>query len=185
MVVGSPRPAGAGAQDYTQSHAARNCCSYGGAVGMSVPAIPKEYQDIALDFLLKTQRAALWMVPGMGKTLVVYLLLDILKLAGSKFFPALVIAPKLVCASTWPDEQQKWSQFRDLTVARIGGSSEQRLKVLHSKADLYVINFENIEWLVEVCNGNWPFRIVIVDEATKLKKYRTKQGGKRSAALAS
>lgn len=152
---------------------------------MSELAVPKKYQDIALDFLLKAQRAALWMVPGMGKTLVVYLLLDILKLAGSKFFPALVIAPKQVCDTTWPDEQAKWSQFRDLTVVRIRGTSEQRLRALHSKADLFVINFENVEWLVEVCNGNWPFRIVIVDEATKLKGYRTKQGGKRAKALAS
>lgn len=152
---------------------------------MSQPLTKHEYQDIGLDFLLKTQRAALWMVPGMGKTLVVYALLDLLKLAGSKFFPALVIAPKQVCDSTWLDEQQKWDDFKDLTVVRIGGSQEQRLRALHSKADLYVINFENIEWLVEVCNGNWPFRIVIVDEATKLKGYRTKQGGSRARALAS
>lgn len=152
---------------------------------MSQLAVPKEYQDIALDFLLKTQRAALWMVPGMGKTLTVYLLLDILKLAGSKFFPALVIAPKQVCDTTWPDEQEKWSQFANMKVVRIGGSAEQRLRALHTKADIFVINFENVEWLVEVCGANWPFRIVIVDEATKLKGYRSKQGGKRAEALAS
>ena len=152
---------------------------------MSQALVLKEYQNIAVDFLLKTRRAALWMVPGMGKTSTVYTVLDLLKLAGSKFFPALVIAPKQVCDTTWLDEQQKWSQFRDITVVRIAGSSEQRLKALHSKADLFVINFENVEWLVEVCNGNWPFRIVIVDEATKLKGYRTKQGGKRTKALSS
>jgi SNF2 family DNA or RNA helicase len=129
---------------------------------------PKPYQLIGLKFLLDNQRAALWMPPGFGKSSVVYALLDILKLAGSKFFPALVIAPKQVC---------------DLTVVNIRGSAEQRMRALHTRADLYCINFENVEWLVEVCGGNWPFRIVIVDEATKLKGYRTKQGGKRASAL--
>lgn len=146
--------------------------------------VPKPYHEIGLKFLLDTQRAAIWMPPGFGKTSLVYALLDILKLAGSKFFPALVIAPKQVCDLTWPAERDKWSQFQDLTVVNIAGSAKQRMAALHTKADLYCINFENVEWLVEVCGANWPFRIVIVDEATKLKGYRTKQGGKRASALA-
>lgn len=150
---------------------------------MSQHWVPKPYHDIALKFLLDTQRAAIWMPPGFGKTSLVYALLDILKLAGSKFFPALVIAPKQVCDLTWPAERDKWAQFRDLTVVNIRGTAEQRVRALHTRADLYCINFENVEWLVEVCGGNWPFRIVIVDEATKLKGYRTKQGGKRASAL--
>lgn len=142
-----------------------------------------KYQKIGVKFILDTQRCALYMPPGFGKTSVVYTVLDILKLAGSKFFPALVIAPKQVCDLTWPAERDKWAQFQDLTVVNIRGSAEQRMRALHSKADLYCINYENIEWLVEVCGDNWPFRIVIVDEATKLKGYRTKQGGKRAGAL--
>ncbi len=145
---------------------------------------PRPYHTPALKFLLDTQRAAVWMPPGFGKTSLVYALLDILKLAGSRLFPALVIAPKQVCDLTWPAEQQKWTNFRDITVVNIRGTAEQRMQAMHTKADLYVINFENIEWLVEVCGANWPFRTVVVDEATKLKSYRTKQGGKRAAALA-
>jgi len=146
--------------------------------------VPKPYQQIGLQFLLDTQRAAVWMPPGFGKTSLVYALLDILKLAGSKFFPALVIAPKQVCDLTWPAERDRWRQFQDLSVVNIRGTSEQRMRALHTKADIYFINFENVEWLVEVCGAAWPFRIVVVDEATKLKGYRTKQGGKRASALA-
>jgi SNF2 family DNA or RNA helicase len=148
--------------------------------------VPKPYHDRALPLLLDTQRCALWMPPGFGKTSLVYAALDILKLAGSKFFPALIIAPKQVCDLTWPAEQKKWRQFQDLKVVNIRGSSKQRLAALHTKADIYLINFENIEWIVEVCSGSesWPFGIVVVDEATKLKGYRTKQGGKRAGALA-
>lgn len=145
---------------------------------------PRPYHTPALKFLLDTQRAAVWMPPGFGKTSLVYALLDILKLAGSRLFPALVIAPKQVCDLTWPAEQAKWTNFKDIKVVNIRGTSEQRQLAMHTPADLYVINFENIEWLVEVCGENWPYRTVIVDEATKLKGYRTKQGGKRASALA-
>lgn len=144
----------------------------------------RDYQNIAVKFLLDTQRAALWAVPGMGKTSTVLTVLQILKLAGSRLFPVLIIAPKSVCDLTWPAEREKWAQFQDLTLVNIRGSAEQRNRAMHTKADIYCINFENVEWLVEVCGANWPYRTVVVDESTKLKSYRTKQGGKRASALA-
>ena len=151
---------------------------------MSQALTLKRYQQLAIEFILKTQRCALWAVPGMGKTSMILTVLEILKLSGSKFFPALVIAPKAVCDLTWPAEREKWVDFQDLTLVNIRGDAEQRGRALHTKADIYCINFENVEWLVNVCGDAWPFRIVVVDEATKLKSYRTKQGGKRAAALA-
>ena len=133
---------------------------------------------------MENQRAALWAVPGMGKTSIVYTVLDLLKLAGSRFFPALVIAPKKVCELVWPSEQQKWNQFRDLRVVPILGSVKQRMLALATPADVYVINFDNVQWLVNHLGAKWPFKIVVVDEATKLKNFRLKQGGARARALA-
>jgi hypothetical protein len=146
--------------------------------------VAKPWQDVGYDFVMDNHRVAVWAKPGMGKTGIVYKVLDMLKLAGSKFFPALVIAPKAVCESVWPAEQAKWRQFRDLRVVQILGTAAQRRDALVTPADIYVINFDNVQWLVTYLGAKWPFKIVIVDEATKLKGYRTKQGGMRARALA-
>lgn len=151
---------------------------------MSQNLTPKPWQNVGSDFIYNTQRCALWAKPGMGKTGIVYTVLDLLKLAGSNFFPALVIAPKAVCEGVWPAEQAKWRQFRDLRVVQVLGTVAQRRDALVTNADIYVINFDNVQWLVNYLGAKWPFKIVIVDEATKLKGYRTKQGGMRARALA-
>lgn len=145
--------------------------------------IPREYGQLAADFLYRTPYAALWAKPGMGKTAITYSLLDMLKLAGSNYFPALVIAPKAVCELTWPVEQQKWSCFKDLRVVSLLGTKPQREKALLQRGDIYIINYDNVQWLVQRLGANWPFRILILDESTKVKGYRLVNGSKRSSAL--
>ncbi len=146
--------------------------------------IPRPYQKIAADFIHENQRCNLWAEPGMGKTSTVYMMLDILKLCGSNFFPALIIAPLTPAAITWPGEQQKWSFLHDMRVVPIIGTPAQREKALLERADVYVINYENIPWLVKHFGSRWPFKIVVADEATKLKNFRLKgKGGVRSGAL--
>ena len=145
---------------------------------------PREYGPLATGFILKNPYCALWAKPGMGKTSLVYSALDILKIAGSGFFPALVIAPKKVCEMTWPTEQKKWRQFADLRVVPILGNKKQREAALLQRGDIYVINYDNIQWLVQRLGNLWPFRILVLDESTRVKGYRERGGGKRSAALA-
>lgn len=144
---------------------------------------PRDYQTLATTFILQNQRCALWAKPGLGKTSVIYSVLDLLKLLGSGFFPVLVIAPKKVCELVWPAEQSKWREFRNLKVVTILGTVGDREDALLTKADIYVINYDNIQWLVERLGDRWPFKIVVADESTRLKNFRTKQGGKRSHAL--
>jgi len=150
---------------------------------MSEDYIPRPYAELAANFILDTQRCALWAKPGMGKTAIVYSVLEILRLASSRFFPALVIAPKKVCNITWPAEQRKWKQFEHLRVVNIAGDVDCRRMALQTPADIYLVNFENVTWLVNQFGSTWPFKILIVDEATKLKNFRTKQGGVRAGAL--
>ncbi len=117
---------------------------------------------------------------------MVYALLSTLKLAGSSFFPCLIIAPKAVCELTWPAEREKWTEFNDLRVVPIMGTERTRMDGMLSWGDVYLINYENLPWLVQQYAGKpWPFRIVVADESTKIKSYRANQGGKRAKALAS
>lgn len=148
------------------------------------PFVPREYQFLARDFLLDVPRAALWAMPGLGKTGTVYSALDILKMCGSSFFPVLVLAPKNVALNVWPEEQKKWIDFHGMRVITIMGERDARDDALMRRGDIYVINYENVQWLVQKLGRKWPFKIIIADESTRLKNYRLKGGGARSSALA-
>lgn len=121
---------------------------------------------------------------GLGKTLMVERTLDLLKLAGSNFFPVLIIAPKRVADIVWTAERDKWSCLQDLTITKILGDKGRRLEALKApKTDIYVINYENLPWLCSQLRGKWPFKIVVADESTRLKNFRLINGGVRAAAL--
>lgn len=152
---------------------------------MSQPWIPRPHQSLAIKFILENPRCNLWAVPGMGKSSVVYAVLDILKLAGSSFFPVLIIAPLRVAELTWPAEQLKWDAFKDLRIVPILGDRDARDAALCTLGDVYITNFESLQWLVKAFAGRaWPFRVVVADESTKIKNFRMNGGGKRSKALA-
>lgn len=158
---------------------------------------PRPWQTPAIKFLLDKGRANLWAKPGMGKTGTVYSALDTLKLCGSSFFPAIVLAPLRVAELVWPGEQRKFQDFEGMKVAPILGDVRAReAALLRTGCDVFVINYDNVQWLVERIGKKWPFRIVVADEATKLKNFRgwidpktnavrtNGRGGKRTAALA-
>lgn len=147
--------------------------------------IPRPYQAMAISHILDNPRCALWAEMGMGKTSSTLFALAYLRSVFDET-PALVLAPLRVAASTWPDEVRKWDQLSDLTVSVLVGSAEQRRVALRKKADIYTMNYENIPWLVKELNGEWPFKVVVADEATRLKSFRLGGGGgQRAKALAS
>lgn len=147
------------------------------------PFVPRPHQALAAKFLLDNKRCMLAAVPGLGKTGTVYMLLETLRMLGSAFFPALVIAPLKVCELTWPAEQKKWDRFQHLKVVTILGERDLREDALMERADVYVINYDNVQWLVKHLGKRWPFRIVIADESTRLKSFRLRGGGERARAL--
>jgi SNF2 family DNA or RNA helicase len=152
---------------------------------VSRPFTPRPHQKLGARFLRDHPRCNLFATPGAGKTSMVYSLLETLRMAGSAFFPALVIAPKAVCELTWPAEREKWTEFNDMRVVQILGNERMRLDGMLSLGDVYLINYENLPWLINQYAGKkWPFRIVVADESTKLKGFRSKQGTKRAQALA-
>lgn len=120
----------------------------------------------------------------MGKTPSVLEVYDRLHLAG-EVQRALVVAPLRVARSTWPEEPPKWDAFQHLRIQPVIGTAEQRIVALRNdKANIHCINFETLQWLIERLGDDWPFDMVVVDEASKLRSFRLKQGGKRAQALA-
>lgn len=157
---------------------------------------PRSYQDAMVDFALQHPRVNLLAGMGTGKTSTVLKVIDLLMLAG-EVRRTLVVAPKRVALSVWPDEVREWADFRHLTVAPAIGTAAQRIAALKSGADIITINYENLEWLIETLGNRWFFDMVVPDEATKLKGFRgsmrvskngkkfvTGQGSKRALALA-
>ena len=96
--------------------------------------------------------------PGLGKTGTSLLALDMLKLVGSTFFPALVLAPKRVADVVWSGEKDKWASFQHLNVVQITGTDAERREILRRPvADLYIINYELVPWLVSLLpRERWP-----------------------------
>lgn len=146
------------------------------------PYTPRPYGKLMTDHILDVARCALWADMGLGKTVCTYTALDALFLAGEAA-PALVIAPLLVARDTWPDEARKWEHLRQIDVMPIVGSEAERIAALKYDASVYTVNYDNLVWLIERFGDRWPFRTVVVDESRRLKSFRLKQGGKRTAAL--
>lgn len=151
---------------------------------------PRPWQLPAIDHLLNKNRACLWLPMGGGKSSAVLTAAVQLADVMGDVFPMLIIAPKRVATTTWPDEVKEWEHTRHLKVNVITGTAAQRLGAFRSKADIYTIAIDNLPWLLEQCQQNskgnpvWPFRSIVVDEASKLKGFRAKQGSKRAKALA-
>ena len=143
----------------------------------------RPYQEQMVDHILSNPRTNLFCPMGAGKTLAVLTALDHLSLLEDTF-PVLVDAPLRVAKSTWPDEIQKWAHLRHLTVSVITGNIQQRWKALDTDADIVCINYDNLVWLAEACGDRWPFKVIVADEATRLKGFRTRQGTQRAKALA-
>jgi SNF2 family DNA or RNA helicase len=133
---------------------------------------------------------------GAGKTVATLTAIQELQFAGYETKPALIIAPLRVARDVWPAEAVEWEHLRGLQVEAIVGSPDERLRAAHTRADVYTVNFENLEWLITHFGEAWPFGMIVVDESTKLKSLRANirtnksgkswvqgSGGERAKAL--
>ena len=134
-----------------------------------------------VDFMLDNPRCALWAGMGMGKSAATLHALDILLLLDGP--PALILAPLRVARSTWPQEAQKWPSLQHLRVVPITGTEAERERALRQSAEVFATNYEQLPWLVQRFGDKWPFKIIVADEATRLKGFRLNQGGQRTKAL--
>ncbi len=146
---------------------------------------PHEHQRIGAEFILNHPRCTLVADPGMGKTGIALMVIDLLKLVGSSFLPVLILAPKRVAEVVWTGERDRWSTFKDISMIQVLGDRREREAALRQPAaDVYICTYDLVPWLVEQWSPDkWPFKIVICDESSRLKSFRLNQGGKRTAAL--
>ncbi|MCM1441455.1 MAG: SNF2-related protein, partial [Roseburia sp.] len=136
---------------------------------------PYYYQEFAEQFILDHAEAGLLLDMGMGKTAVSLTAAD--KLLNDYFAvrKILVIAPLKPARETWPPEVQKWDHLRHLRLSLILGSKAERLAALDHDADIYIINRENVVWLVDHFKSKWPFDMVIIDELSSFKSSKAQR----------
>lgn len=141
----------------------------------SIDFKPYPHQEAGISWIVHHPACALLWGMGTGKTVTTLTALDIILHDFLERGPALVIAPKRVAENTWSTEASKWEHLQHLRISKVMGSQAERLAALKVDADIYVINRENVVWLVEHLGKRWPFRIVVIDELSSFKSNQAKR----------
>nr|WP_319776919.1 DEAD/DEAH box helicase [uncultured Sphaerochaeta sp.] len=136
---------------------------------------PHDYQQYASDFIEQHPVAAVLLQMGLGKTVITLTALSNLLFDSFLIRKILIIAPLRVARDTWPAEIGKWDHLGDLIPSVAVGSTAERLTALERKADLYIINRENVQWLIEETTLPFDFDMVVVDELSSFKNHRSKR----------
>lgn len=131
--------------------------------------IPHEYQDFATKHIIEHPYSALLLEMGLGKTVATLTAVNRLMYEDLEVGKVLVIAPKRVAEDTWVTESEKWDHLQHLRLSLVLGSEKERKEALRAKADIYVINRENVAWLVGLYQSAFPFDMVVIDELSSFK----------------
>lgn len=142
---------------------------------------PHAYQAHCIQKIIEIHKIGLFLDMGLGKTITTLTAVKELKYNRFQVRKVLVIAPKKVAEGTWTKEKDKWEHTKMLRVSQVLGSQAKRIRALNTPADIYIINRENVCWLVDYYKQSWPFDMVIVDESSSFKSHKAK----RFKALAS
>ena len=134
---------------------------------------PHDYQDYATDFVLTHPVSGLILDMGLGKSVITLTALWDLILDSFLVGRVLVIAPKRVAEDTWPKELKKWDHLLGLSYSLVLGSEKQRREALQKRAFIYIINRENVVWLVE--NYKWDFDTIVIDELSSFKSAKAQR----------
>lgn len=136
---------------------------------------PHAYQAHCIRKIEEIPKLGLFLDMGLGKTVTTLTAVKDLKYNRFKVRKVLVIAPKKVAEGTWTKEKDKWDHTKMLRVSQVLGSQAKRIRALNTPADLYIINRENVVWLVDYYRNAWPFDMVVVDESSSFKSHKAKR----------
>lgn len=147
------------------------------------PFTPRPYQDLITSHIIDHPRCAVWAGMGLGKTVSTLTALEAIDTLTADAYPALALGPLRVARKVWNEETQKWTHTKSVHVSKVIGNAGERIAALHHGAQIYSMNYENVQWLERHLNGRMPFKSIIADESRKLKAYRIRQGGAMTQAL--
>ena len=136
---------------------------------------PHEYQKYAIDYIKTHPVAAILLGCGLGKTSIALTAIDDMLHDSFEIRKALVVAPIRVCTNSWPDEIRKWDHLSDLRFSVAVGTREERLAALKADAEVYIINRENLDWLVNESGLPFDYDMCVLDELSSFKNWQSKR----------
>lgn len=137
--------------------------------------VPHDYQRYCIDRIISDSSLGLFLDMGLGKTVITLTAVNELIYNRFEVGKVLVIAPKKVAETTWSNEAHKWEHLHNLRISRVIGTLAQRVRALNTPADVYVINRENVPWLVEYDRNAWRFDMVVIDELSSFKSSKAQR----------
>lgn len=136
---------------------------------------PHNYQKYATKFIMEHPVSAVLLEIGLGKSVISLTAINDLMLDYFDVSRTLVIAPLRVANTTWPEEIEKWEHLKYLTYSVVTGSEKERLDALGKPVHIYVINRDNVDWLITKSGVPWMFDMLVVDELSSFKSYQAKR----------
>lgn len=137
--------------------------------------IPHNYQQYAIDYIESHSISAVLLDMGLGKTSITLTAINDLLFDSFDVHKVLVVAPLRVARDTWSAEIEKWEHLNDLNYSIVVGTERERLKALSIPADIYIINRENVQWLVEDSGFPFDFDMAVIDELSSFKNHQSKR----------
>lgn len=134
---------------------------------------PHSYQDHATEHVIENPFCGLLLEMGLGKTVSTLTAINELMYDRMEVQKVLVIAPKKVAEDTWTTEASKWDHLNHLRISLVLGSEVKRKEALQAKADIYVINRENVAWIVGLYGTGFPFDMLVIDELSSFKSAKS------------
>lgn len=136
---------------------------------------PHDYQRYAAEFIITHPVSALLLDMGLGKTSITLTAINDLLFDSFEVHKVLVVAPLRVARDTWSAEIEKWEHLKNLRYSVVVGTEQERLNALRTSTDVYIINRENIQWLVEESGLIFDFDMAVIDELSSFKNYQSKR----------
>lgn len=136
---------------------------------------PHSYQEYAIKFIESHPISALFLDMGLGKTSITLTAVNELLFDSFEVRKVLVVAPLRVARNTWCDEIKKWDHLNNIKYSIVVGTEKERISALNEKADIYIINRENVDWLVNKSEYKFDFDMVVIDELSSFKNHQSKR----------